>query len=141
MSLTYNQVIATLQQHANPQTLQGMAKFGIQPDHALGIPIPVLRRLAKEVGKNHTLAQELWSSNIHEARILASMIAEPSLVSPQQMDEWVNAFDSWDVCDQVCGKPIRQNGLCLSESSRMVPSGARICAPCRFRDDGGACRP
>ena len=31
------------------------------------------------------------------------MIADPRLVSPEQMEEWVNDFDSWDVCDQVCG--------------------------------------
>jgi 3-methyladenine DNA glycosylase AlkD len=40
------------------------------------------------------LALELWDSGIHEARILASMIAEPQLISSQQMEEWVNDFDS-----------------------------------------------
>ena len=31
------------------------------------------------------------------------MIAESQLVSAELMDEWVNDFDAWDVCDQVCG--------------------------------------
>jgi 3-methyladenine DNA glycosylase AlkD len=31
------------------------------------------------------------------------MIDEPQRVSAQQMEEWVNDFDAWDVCDQVCG--------------------------------------
>ena len=101
--MTLDQVIATLKQHANPQNAQGMARFGIRPAHALGIAIPKLRNLAREIGKNQSLALELWSSGIHEARILASMIAEPHLFSPQQMEDWVKDFDSWDVCDQVCG--------------------------------------
>jgi len=79
-----------------------MARFGINPKNTLGVPIPNLRKLAKQTGKNHKLAQELWDSKIHEARILAGMIDDPNLVSEKQMDKWAKDFDSWDVCDQVC---------------------------------------
>ena len=64
--------------------------------------MPILRRMGKEIGKNHALALELWQSGIHEARILAGLIAEPAKMTPRQMDAWVKDFDSWDVCDQVC---------------------------------------
>ena len=101
--MTSEHIIANLQQHANPQNVEGMARFGIRPAQVLGISIPTLRKMAKEIGRNHALALELWASGIHEARILASMIDEFRLVTPQQMDAWVNDFDSWDVCDQVCG--------------------------------------
>src|SRR2546429_2521681 len=80
-----------------------MARFGIRPTQVLGISIPTLRKMAKEIGRNQVLASALWDSGIHEARILASMIAEPQLVSAELMEEWVNDFDAWDVCDQVCG--------------------------------------
>lgn len=98
-----DQMIATLKLQADAQAVQSMARFGVKPALALGISIPTLRRLAKEHGKDQALALALWDSGIHEARILASMVAEPQLVSPQLMDRWVNDFDSWDVCDQVCG--------------------------------------
>ncbi|HLJ32968.1 MAG TPA: DNA alkylation repair protein [Ktedonobacteraceae bacterium] len=101
--MTSEQIIANLQQQGNKQAVEAMARFGITPAHALGISIPMLRKMAKEIGRNHTLAAELWASGIHEARILASMIDEAPLVSAQQMDDWVNEFDTWDVCDQVCG--------------------------------------
>ena len=101
--MTSDQIIANLKQLANAQAVEGMARFGIRPAQALGISIPTLRKMAKDIGKNHKLALALWHSGIHEARILASMIAEPQLVSDALMEEWVNAFDSWDVCDQVCG--------------------------------------
>ena len=101
--MTSDQVIADLKQHANAQAAEGMARFGIRPAHALGISIPTLRKMAKEIGRNHALAVALWDSGIHEARILASMIAEPQLVSVELMEEWVNDFDAWDVCDLVCG--------------------------------------
>ncbi len=101
--MTSEQIIADLKLHANAQAVEGMARFGIRPAQALGISIPTLRKMAKEIGRNQALAVALWDSGIHEARILASMIAEPQLVSAELMEEWVNDFDSWDVCDQVCG--------------------------------------
>jgi 3-methyladenine DNA glycosylase AlkD len=101
--MTSEQIIANLKQLANAQSVEGLARFGIRPAQAFGISIPTLRKMAKEIGRNQALALALWVSGIHEARILASMIAEPQLVSAELMEEWVNDFDSWDVCDQVCG--------------------------------------
>ncbi len=101
--LTADQIIADLKQRANAQAVEGMARFGIRPAQALGISIPTLRKMAKDIGRNQVLALALWASGLHEARILASMIAEPQLFSAELMEEWVNDFDAWDVCDQVCG--------------------------------------
>ena len=96
------QVIRRLKSMRNLRNVAGMARFGINPHKTLGIPIPKLRALAKEIGRDHALAQKLWASGIHEARILASMVDDPKLVTSAQMEEWVRGFDSWDVCDQVC---------------------------------------
>lgn len=79
-----------------------MARFGINPENTYGVSIPNLRKIAKECGKNHLLAQKLWDSGIHEAKILACMIEDPKQVNETQMENWVKDFDSWDVCDQVC---------------------------------------
>ncbi|MBI3740452.1 MAG: DNA alkylation repair protein [Chloroflexi bacterium] len=96
-------IMATLKRLRNPRNIAGMARFGINPKNTLGISIPKLRALAKEIGRDHALAQKLWASGIHEARILASMVDEPARVTPAQMDRWVRGLDSWDVCDNVCG--------------------------------------
>jgi 3-methyladenine DNA glycosylase AlkD len=51
----------------------------------------------------HELALAVWDSGIHEAKILASFIDVPELVTEEQMEKWVLDFDSWDVTDMVCG--------------------------------------
>jgi 3-methyladenine DNA glycosylase AlkD len=79
-----------------------MARFGINPENTYGVSMLQIRDLAKTIGTNHLLAQKLWMSGIHEARILASLLADPSLVTRMQMERWVGGFDSWDVCDQCC---------------------------------------
>ncbi len=94
--------IEQLKSLANPEAVAGMARFGINPNNTYGVSIPALRKIARETGKDHTLALQLWSSGIHEARILAGMIDVPDMVSEEQMESWAADFDSWDVCDQVC---------------------------------------
>jgi 3-methyladenine DNA glycosylase AlkD len=103
MKYTSDDILNRLRSMDNPVNVAGMARFGINPQGTLGISIPALRKMAKEIGKDHLLAGELWESGLHEARILASMVDEPSLVDEQQLERWVKDFDSWDVCDQVCG--------------------------------------
>lgn len=98
-----DQIIQKLNSFSNPENVAGMARFGINFKNNLGISIPTLRKIAKEIGKEHSLAQELWDCGIHEAKILAGMIDEPEVVTEKQMEQWVKEFDSWDVCDQVCG--------------------------------------
>ncbi|MCJ7804798.1 DNA alkylation repair protein, partial [Patescibacteria group bacterium] len=95
-------ILKKLKSLSNPKNVEGMARFGINPQKALGINVPVLRKMAKEIGRNHELALKLWDSNLHEVRILASMVDEPGKVSEKQMDEWVKEFNSWDLCDQCC---------------------------------------
>jgi 3-methyladenine DNA glycosylase AlkD len=97
-------VIAELKSMGNPKAAAGMARYGIKADRALGITIPKLQGLAKKIGKSHKLADELWSSAIHEARILACMIDDPQQITADQLERWVTEFDSWDLCDQCCNR-------------------------------------
>ncbi|MBU0761965.1 MAG: DNA alkylation repair protein [Candidatus Altiarchaeota archaeon] len=99
--MEYREIISELKKHSNPENVAGMARFGINPENTLGVSVPVLRGLAKKIGKDHRLALKLWKSNIHEARILASMVDDVGKVDAKQVDRWISDFDSWDVCDQV----------------------------------------
>ena len=98
----FDDVITELKANANPSAVKGMAKFGINPTNTLGVSIPKLRGIGKWIGRDHDLALRLWDSGIHEARILASLVDNPEQVDEEQMDRWVENFDSWDICDQVC---------------------------------------
>jgi 3-methyladenine DNA glycosylase AlkD len=98
-----NEILQKLRSLSDPEAVEGMARYGINPETALGIPIPELRKLAKQIGKNHSLALELWDSGIHEARILACYVAIPKEVTEAQMEKWARDFNSWDLCDQCCG--------------------------------------
>jgi 3-methyladenine DNA glycosylase AlkD len=91
-----------LKSHATKATLEGMARYGVPSDRALGVAMRDIQALAKLLGKNHDLALELWTTGIYEARLLTSYIDDPACVTPEQMDQWCRDFDNWGVCDTVC---------------------------------------
>jgi 3-methyladenine DNA glycosylase AlkD len=95
-------VICRLREMGDPERRAGMERFGIRTESALGVSIPQLRSLAKELGHDHQLAASLWKSGVHDAMILATMVEEPGKVTAEQMDAWTERFDSWDLCDQCC---------------------------------------
>jgi len=101
--MQYEEIMNKLKSLANPEAVIGMARFGISPKNTYGVSIPNLRKMGKEIGTDHDLALRLWDSKIHEARILASLIGEPEMVTEEQMEKWANDIDSWDVCDLCCG--------------------------------------
>jgi len=100
--MKHRHILRKLKCMSNPEAVAGMARFGISHRNALAVSIPNLKKMAKEIGKNHKLAEQLWRSGIHEARILAGMIDDPEMVTEAQMENWAKDFDSWDLCDQCC---------------------------------------
>ena len=97
------EVMGTLRGMANPAYTEGMEGYGISTDTALGIRVPQLRKLAKEIGRDHDLAIQLWDEGTHEARLLATMVGDPEQVTEDLMEAWVLDIDSWDVCDLCMG--------------------------------------
>jgi 3-methyladenine DNA glycosylase AlkD len=84
---------------ANPRVRESQARFGIDTSKSLGLTFPQIRKLAREIGRHHPLAQQLWDCGIHEARHLAFLVAEPAKVTEAQMERWARQFESWDQVD------------------------------------------
>ena len=99
---TKTAVLRELERLANPKVRDKMAYFGVNVPKSLGVSAPVLHALAKRIGRDHRLAQEIWATGIHEARILATLIGEPEKVTSAEMERWARDFDSWDVVDAAC---------------------------------------
>lgn len=99
-----DEVIARLREMANPDDMEGMARYGINVERSLGgIASPRLQKLARELGRDHSLAEELWASGIREARLLACMMDDPKAITEEEVERRVAGFDSWDLCDCCCG--------------------------------------
>jgi 3-methyladenine DNA glycosylase AlkD len=94
--------LAWLKRHSTKATRDGMARYGVPSDNALGVTMADMKVLAKQLGKDHALAAALWETGVYEARMVTSFVDEPSHVTPSQMDRWCRDFDNWGICDTVC---------------------------------------
>jgi 3-methyladenine DNA glycosylase AlkD len=99
---TKDDVLAQLQALAHPKAREQAERFGIKAPFVYGIRLPKLRALAKDIGKNHVLAQELWDTGIVDARIVALFIDSPKQVTEAQTEAWARDFDNWGIVDGVC---------------------------------------
>jgi 3-methyladenine DNA glycosylase AlkD len=91
--------VAELRRRADPSRKPGMARVGIDVSGALGTSVPDVRAVAKRCGTDHELALELWRTGVHEARILATLVADPRALTAGEMEAWVGDISSWDLCD------------------------------------------
>jgi 3-methyladenine DNA glycosylase AlkD len=82
--------------------IDGMQRYGIRPQRLIGLSVPQIRKMARGIGRDQALAEALWKTGIHDARILASLVGDPNQITRRTMDRWVRDFASWDVCDACC---------------------------------------
>ena len=100
--LTTAQVLSRLRKLGSAENIAGMARFGIAPVHAFGVPSEPISRLAREIGRDPKLALQLWDTGVHEARILAAWLIDPASLTRRQVEQWAREFDSWAICDHCC---------------------------------------
>ncbi len=101
--MTVEQILAELKSRANETNRAGMGRFGIKIDNAFGVSVRELREIAKPIRRDHALAIDLWNTGTHEARLLATIIADADRFTEPQIAKWLGEFDSWDVTDGFCG--------------------------------------
>jgi 3-methyladenine DNA glycosylase AlkD len=100
-------VLASLKRSGKKSVRDGMARYAMPADTALGVSVGDLKKLSArlrgpDAERNHELAAGLWASGWYEARMLACFVDDPACVTPAQMDRWCRDFDNWAVCDHAC---------------------------------------
>jgi 3-methyladenine DNA glycosylase AlkD len=96
--------LAWLRRNGTQRVREGMTRYGLPSEHAVGVSMAMIQQLAKRVDRDHDVALALWASGVYEARLLASFVDDPARVTSTQMDRWCRDFDNWGVCDTVCFK-------------------------------------
>lgn len=91
-------ILARLKALGDRDAMKGRARFGL-PEEGFGVSLPKLRKLAKELGRDTALAKALWKSGVHDARMLATLVADPATLTRAQAERWLKDVRSWDLCD------------------------------------------
>ena len=102
MPVSVPSVLSELKRLSSPTYRDGMTRYGLPIDRAMGVPVKSIQRLGKRIGADHVLAQKLWATGWYEARMLTAYVGDPAKLTPAQMDRWCRDFDNWGICDTLC---------------------------------------
>jgi 3-methyladenine DNA glycosylase AlkD len=95
-------MLAKMGAAGSPRGTQKLSYWGIEAAKAYGLSAPQMHKLAREAGRDHALATELWASGVHEAKHIAALTADPALCDDKLLESWARDFASWDVVDTCC---------------------------------------
>jgi len=103
LSARLKTAMALLEKRGRPRGEAALARYGIiTRKRVMGCSVGDIRYLAKELGRDHALAQALWKQDCYEARLLAAFVADPTQVTPAMMDAWCRTFENWADTDTAC---------------------------------------
>lgn len=114
--MTTESALLFLKKKGTKSNIETMKHFGIESPNAFGVNTPTLRKLAQQIGTDHRLALSLWKTGYHEARVLASLIADPENMTERLMERWVHDFDSWAICDACCAELFDDTPFAISKA-------------------------
>jgi len=98
MTMTYAEVMVKLEAAGTEQTRKTYRRHGAH-EPLFGVKFGDLRPLARSIGTDHALAEQLWASGNADARLLACMVADPSAVSEGELDTWLADIDTYFLVD------------------------------------------
>ena len=119
------ELLASLREQGSPANVAGMARYNISANGTLGVSVPTVRamarnarkRLGRDPGAHHELAALLWDSGVHEARLMATLVDDPTLVREEQAESWIAQVDSWDICDLLCNNLLWQTDFAWNKAA------------------------
>ncbi len=97
------EILDALKAVSNNLYLKNMARFSINSDGALGTPVHEIRKISGGIVQSKGLALKLWSSGIHEAMILSTIVFPSNELTMPVAEKMVNKIESWDICDHFAG--------------------------------------
>ena len=98
---TAEDVVAYLRSIASEANREGMKRYGIRVERALGVSHGIQRDIASTIKRNHDRAFSLWDTGIVEAQFIAAQTADPKRMTMVDARGWAATFDSWDIVDGV----------------------------------------
>ncbi len=130
MSMTFDEAMGALEAKGSEQTRKTYRRHGAS-DPLFGVKFGDLRPLAKRIGTDHGLAEQLWASGNADARLLACMVADPAQIPEDELDAWLDDIDTYvlvdvfvaEIASQTAGRRERAERWIAPDRDRTAQAG------------------
>ncbi len=120
--MTVKEVLDQLHALSDPRAVRNWERIGNDPKNYIGVALTKLKNLAKKIKKNHELSLELWKTGIHDARVLACLIADPLRVTEAQIDEWMKQIRNTELGDQIANYVVSGGPFAMKKMKQWTKS-------------------
>ncbi|KFN91576.1 DNA alkylation repair protein [Tetragenococcus muriaticus] len=96
------EIMSELQSYPSEKYKENVVRLGIPRESSMGVPMISIRKMARKVNKNNQLAWQLWETDYHEAKLLATFLSEVNKLTYQDINRLMSDVISWDLCDHLC---------------------------------------
>jgi 3-methyladenine DNA glycosylase AlkD len=100
--MNLNSALRELKRRGTAQNRKVYRRHGVG-ENMYGVSFADLRLLAKQIKQDQDLAVQLWATGNHDARILATLIADPAHFDAKTLDAWSKDLSDYVVTDQFAG--------------------------------------
>ena len=96
--MKFREVSRELKKLGTAQNRKVYGRHGVrEPMH--GVSFANLKALKKRIKIDHEMAESLWASGNHDARVLATMVADSESFRAIELERWVRDVDNYVVAD------------------------------------------
>ncbi len=99
----------TLESKGKPATAKTYARHGVR-EPCFGVSYADFGVLVKKIGVDHELALGLWKSGNHDARVVATMIADPARMTRREIETWIGDSTNYVIAEAVARVAARMDG-------------------------------
>lgn len=96
--MTVNEMLDELKSLGSEQTRKTYKRHGVKGD-MFGVSYASLGKIKKRIKVDHELAEQLWATGNHDARIVATMIADPNQFTDKLIESWAKDVDGYVIGD------------------------------------------
>ncbi len=100
--MNLNSALRELKRRGTMQNRKAYRRHGVS-ENMYGVSLADLRLLAKQIRTDHSLACQLWATGNHDARVLATLIADPAQFDAKMLDAWSKGLSDYVIADQFAG--------------------------------------
>lgn len=99
MAETARSIIERLKQQSTKSPADVAQKRQVPVECVLGVSTRDIRALAKTIGKDRDLAEDLWAMAFIEAKALAILVLPPASLDEALISRWLAGIEDWSICD------------------------------------------
>jgi 3-methyladenine DNA glycosylase AlkD len=102
MNSSFSAVMAQLEAAGTAQNRKVYGRHGAA-EPMFGVSYADLGKIAKPIKTDHDLAQRLWDSGNHDARVLALRVADPAAMDESLAGHWLGGVDNYILAEGLGG--------------------------------------